>query len=510
MSGTAPNELHKMCICCHEQFTGAIVTCPNDGTTLTDIQTENLVGTVFADKYEILDIIGGGGMGMVYRAKHRLMNRIVAIKVLHKTNVASSDALKRFQIEARAASALSMPNILTVYDFGVSPHGQPYMVMDYLDGRSLADIIEAEGRLPLSRALNIFIQICNAMEHAHEKGILHRDLKPSNIVLVTFEGKPDYVKIVDFGIAKLLNPSDQDSANLTKTGEVFGSPLYMSPEQWKGQKLDCRTDVYSIGSVMYRSLTGEPIFEPTDVLQLMYQQVHETPRSFESLGVSLPTEIEQIVLKAVAKDPAERFQSMQQLMDALIEFKNSTTGETLETASQASPSILPSEETRTLVSLNTDRSNSIEQTASNAAVVTAPDVVPQPVASTAEAKPTNSVSIKTISILSGLGALLIAGGAIVMSFMHPHSSPVQNPPNSPDRKQPLEQQPAVIDKHVQYIYPKGSPEVPLPSPSTYPVHEINARSQIAPPHPPKHPAKKSHPHPIGGLKNAIRHLLNKL
>jgi len=293
------------------------------------------------DRYEILEVIGGGGMGLVYKARHRLMNRIVAIKMLHKHMVSSADALKRFQVEAQAASCLSLPNILTIYDFGLTDEGQPYMVMDYLEGASLGDIIEEEGHLPAPRALNIFTQVCAGLSHAHQKGIIHRDLKPSNIMLVTFGDQKDFVKIVDFGIAKLLRQNEGQGEQLTKTGEVFGSPLYMSPEQCKGKQLDARSDIYSFGSVMYRSLTGSPLFEGDEVIEFLFKQVSEMPQPFRIMcpGLRIPKKLEDIVFKALAKEPENRWQSMAALKDALEQVKSEMPEK--ELSSTKAPGIAP-------------------------------------------------------------------------------------------------------------------------------------------------------------------------
>jgi serine/threonine-protein kinase len=313
----------KGCIQCSREFTADLKVCPHDGTILTPFGGDDLVGTVLMDRYEILEVIGGGGMGLVYKARHRLMNRIVAIKMLHKHMVSSADALKRFQVEAQAASCLSLPNILTIYDFGLTDEGQPYMVMDYLEGSSLGDIIEEEGHLAAARALNIFTQVCAGLSHAHQKGIIHRDLKPSNIMLVTFGDQKDFVKIVDFGIAKLLRQNEGGGEQLTKTGEVFGSPLYMSPEQCKGKQLDARSDIYSLGSVMYRSLTGSPLFEGDEVIEFLFKQVSEMPQPFRVIcpGLRIPKKLEDIVFKALAKEPENRWQSMAALKDALEQVK---------------------------------------------------------------------------------------------------------------------------------------------------------------------------------------------
>lgn len=331
----------KACIVCSQEFAGDDTVCPNDGTILTPLMQDRYVGTVLAGRYEVMEVIGGGGMGLVYKARHTMMNRIVAIKMLHSHLTTSPDTLKRFQLEAQAASCLSLPNILTIYDFGVTDEGQPYMVMDYLEGTSLADILEADGHLPVSRSLGIFVQACAGLAHAHQKGVIHRDLKPSNIMLVNYGDQTDFVKIVDFGIAKLLNRVDGSGANLTRTGEVYGSPLYMSPEQCRGHELDARSDLYSFGCVMYKTLTGSPIFQGTEMIELLFKQVSEHPLPFAEIcpDAEVPEELERIVFKSLAKDPNDRFQSMTDLKDVLEEFKQKFEGaKAIATAAAAAAS----------------------------------------------------------------------------------------------------------------------------------------------------------------------------
>jgi serine/threonine protein kinase len=316
----------KVCISCQSTFAGELSKCPHDGSLLAPLQKDELIGTVILEKYEILSVLGSGGMGVVYKARHSLLDRPVAVKVLRKIHLATPSALKRFQLEAQAASALSMPHIIRMLDFGILGDGQPYMIMEYLEGRPLNDVIDSEGRLPIQRAIHIFIQIASALAHAHTKGVIHRDIKPSNIVLIKVEDESDYVKIVDFGIAKLLNPVDQDSGNLTRTGEIFGSALYMSPEQCRAQQLDGRTDIYSLGCLMYRALSGKPLFEDGDMFQLVCKHLMEPPASFKTTGVDIPDELEAIVMKTLAKDPAERYQSMQDLVSSLEQFERTFTG----------------------------------------------------------------------------------------------------------------------------------------------------------------------------------------
>lgn len=292
-----------------------------------------MVGKIIGDKYEVLETIGGGGMGMIYKAKHILMKRIVAIKMMHPQYVSSASNLKRFQQEAQAASALSHPNILAVFDFGLTPAGAPFLVMDFLEGTNLAEVLDEVGLLPASRATNIFAQACAGLAHAHSKGVIHRDLKPGNIMLVEFDQRKDFVKIVDFGIAKVLPSGDEsESAHLTQTGEVFGSPLYMSPEQCRGRNLDIRSDIYSLGCVMYRTLTGSSPFFGQDPMECMYKQVNEAPNKFFETNpdTKAPEALEGIVFKCLAKEPADRYQTMLELKEALLEFAINTPGVVLD------------------------------------------------------------------------------------------------------------------------------------------------------------------------------------
>ncbi|MBS1953171.1 MAG: tetratricopeptide repeat protein [Cyanobacteria bacterium SZAS-4] len=300
---------------------------------MTPLIQEDMVGKIIGDKYEVLETIGGGGMGMIYKAKHILMKRIVAIKMMHPQYVSSASNLKRFQQEAQAASALSHPNILAVFDFGLTPAGAPFLVMDFLEGTNLAEVLDEVGLLPASRATNIFAQACAGLAHAHSKGVIHRDLKPGNIMLVEFDQRKDFVKIVDFGIAKVLPSGDEsEAAHLTQTGEVFGSPLYMSPEQCRGRNLDIRSDIYSLGCVMYRTLTGSSPFFGQDPMECMYKQVNEAPNKFFETNpdTKAPEALEAIVFKCLAKEPADRYQTMSELKEALLEFAINTPGVVLD------------------------------------------------------------------------------------------------------------------------------------------------------------------------------------
>lgn len=286
------------------------------------------VGSTIGDKYEILAVVGGGAMGLVYKARHTLMKRTVALKMLHPNMVVDEGTVKRFQKEAEALSCLNHPNILTVFDFGVSKTGQPYLVTDYLEGQTVAELLEQNERADWMRTLRIFTQVCSALAHAHKHGVIHRDIKPSNIMLVNFEEQPDFVKILDFGIAKVISDVPEGSSSLTRTGEVFGSPLYMSPEQCRGKALDSRSDIYSLGCVMYRTLTGQPALFGQDLVECLYKHVNEEPLPLTQVTpeANIPPELEAVVLKCLAKDPAARYQTMADLKDALNQIIRSSGG----------------------------------------------------------------------------------------------------------------------------------------------------------------------------------------
>ena len=315
------NETNLHCIARNDDYESHLRSCRDDQTVVTPINADQRVGSILAESYEIIDVVKSGGMGTVYKARQLLINRIVAIKMLHQNMLTNLDALKRFRLEARAVSRLGTPNILTIYDFGVTAEGQPYMVMPYLDGVSLEEVIAKENRLNALRVLDISIQICAGMSHAHLHGVLHRDIKPGNIMLVNEDDRVDFVKIVDFGIAKIMNAFDNPSGAITKAGELHGSPAYMSPEQCHGADLDVRSDIYSLGCLMHAALTGHKLFESDGMLQTMQKQINDMPPRFSDLcpEIEWPPDLECAVLKALAKDPEQRFPAMNQFKEQLQE-----------------------------------------------------------------------------------------------------------------------------------------------------------------------------------------------
>jgi serine/threonine-protein kinase len=306
----------RTCPKCGLTVTDNTMVCPVDGTAIFEAP-----GKILADTYEFVSVTGWGGMSVIYKARQRQNGHVVAIKMLHSL-LMTDQSLRRFQQEAKAIMSLRHPNIIAVHDFGVSEHGQPYMVMDFIEGKTLGDVIKETNGLSLEASLHRFIQLCDALDHAHQVGVLHRDLKPSNIMISNQDGNFEDARIVDFGIAKLLDKEEgaDDDGHLTHTGELFGSPLYMSPEQCRGSEVDARTDIYSLGCVMYETLTGRTPFRGATIVDTLMLQMSEIPVSLAeaSPDKQFPVELENVIAKALAKDPDDRYQTMQDLEMALM------------------------------------------------------------------------------------------------------------------------------------------------------------------------------------------------
>lgn len=320
MSTGGTKTERRICKICKKEFAGDVKSCPEHGGELVASSQflDKLVGTIFAERYEILAVAGQGGMSTVYKARHTYMDRIVAVKLLHPHLVSDPISIQRFQQESKAASSLSHPNVITVFDFGVS-EGMAYLVMDYLDGPTVGDLIDQGGAVPEREALDIFRQVLRGLAHAHSKGVIHRDLKPRNLVLKVEEDGSVLLKIVDFGIAKIVPQDGEASQHLTLTGEVFGSPIYMSPEQCAGNKLDKRADFYSLGCVMYEVLTGLPPLIGSNAVETMSMHINDNAPSFResSPGTRVTERTESVVLRCLQKKVKHRYDNAVDILEAL-------------------------------------------------------------------------------------------------------------------------------------------------------------------------------------------------
>ncbi|HMR07120.1 MAG TPA: serine/threonine-protein kinase, partial [Polyangiaceae bacterium] len=276
---------------------------------------------ILGGQFQILQKIGTGGMGSVYKAAQPEMNRMVAIKILHPKLAARKDLVSRFRREARAMSQLTHPNTVKVFMYGeLEDDGSLYIVMEFLEGRNLNQTVRKGGPLPPDRAIPVLVQCCGALHEAHQMGIVHRDLKPENIFLSEQRGIKDYPKVLDFGLAKVTERQMRPgSVILTQEGMVFGTPEFMSPEQAQGKNLDARSDIYSLAVILYEVLTGKLPFNAKTPMEYIQKHVMEQPILLNQRvpGKTFPPGLEAAINKAIAKKPDDRFQTAEEFAEAL-------------------------------------------------------------------------------------------------------------------------------------------------------------------------------------------------
>jgi serine/threonine-protein kinase len=308
------------CPSCQKPVEGTPPFCPLCGAPLPrEAGPDPLVGRVFQGKFKIVKLIGEGGMGAVYVGEQALgaHTRKVAIKTLHAHLSRDENVRVRFQREVGTLATLEHPNTVQVFDFGTSDDGILYIVMEFVQGRSIASALEKDGPLSAARVEHILAQICGSLAEAHSKGIIHRDLKPDNIILTDRAGQKDFVKVLDFGIAKRSGEADRNEAKLTQQGMVLGTPPYMSPEQFTGQPLDARSDIYSLGIVAYEMLTGTLPFDAKTAWEWATLHMTVAPKALEATpnGAALPDSMRAAVMRALAKSPEQRFATIMEFHD---------------------------------------------------------------------------------------------------------------------------------------------------------------------------------------------------
>jgi serine/threonine protein kinase len=340
----------KYCTACQKTYPTDQEVCPADQTHL-QVAHELQPGMIIRNKYQILDRIGIGGMGLVYRGRHLTFNELCAIKIVSSEIAGDASFLQRFQTEAIVTRKLRHPNAVRVDDFDYTEDGRPFIVMELVEGKNVSEVIQAEGALAVPRAIRIARQVALAIAVAHKLGIVHRDLKPGNIVLTTDEHGQEVAKVLDFGIAKLREAAGAARPEMTMTGMVVGTPLYMSPEQFMGKKaggeIDGRTDIYSLGVVLYQMITAELPFEADTPYSLMMQHLQGTVRPPHEVKPELhiPEALSRVILKAMEKSREQRFQTAEEFIAALDQVATASTGNTTvdSAAAEVAVEALPAE-----------------------------------------------------------------------------------------------------------------------------------------------------------------------
>jgi eukaryotic-like serine/threonine-protein kinase len=307
------------CPRCQRRFDDGVRFCPVDGTQVEPVgqPRDRNIGRMLLHQFELREVCGRGAMGTVYLAYQHTMDRVVAVKVLRRELLQEPDVVRRFLREARAAAKLQHPNIVTVHLVGETEDGLPFIVMEYVDGVSLEAICEAQGPQPLARVINLGKQIATALGEAHHAGIVHRDLKPANILVTDRSRVADQVKVLDYGIAKIVEGIDSDQSVATKDGMIFGTPHYIAPEQATGGDIDRRADLYSLGVILFRLVTGRLPFEGTAGMQVVLKHLREQPPKPRELMPELPAGMEALILDLLAKDRALRPADAEAVMVAL-------------------------------------------------------------------------------------------------------------------------------------------------------------------------------------------------
>jgi serine/threonine protein kinase len=307
----------KKCPKCGVEYSDANTLCPADGIALEKTD-DSLLGSVLAGKYRIDARLNEGGMGSVYQGTHVLMEKTVAIKVLRPSLAADEKIVARFSREARAASRISHPNALSVTDFGEDENGIVFLVMEFLNGRTLKQVIRDEGPLPLARVVEITRQVGDALAAAHAQGVVHRDLKSDNIMLVETTMVGDYAKVLDFGIAKINEPDEKFDGGLTAPNLVIGTPQYMSPEQCaQDSEIDTRSDIYSLGVILYEMLVGHVPFSGESATIVMMKHLQEPVPSVLDERTDVAPVVGRVVARAMAKVPDNRYQNVTELIEDL-------------------------------------------------------------------------------------------------------------------------------------------------------------------------------------------------
>ncbi len=406
----------KTCTTCGKEFSDDTKFCPEDGSTLRSAAgTADMIGSIIADRYHVTKKLGEGGMGAVYLGEHVKMGRMSAIKVMVSSMANDPDAVARFNREAANAARINHHNVCGIYDFGETEDGVIYLAMEFIEGEALTDTLEREGALGASRATDLLVQSTDALQAAHDLGIVHRDIKPDNIMVAKARGEKDLIKVVDFGIAKAVG--GEEGQNVTKTGLVVGTPEYMSPEQLSGDVLDGRSDVYSIALVYYKMLTGDLPFKADTAQETMIKRLTDDPLP---LAAAFPSgnftpEMQAVMDKALQRIPSDRYSTAAEFGDAATAAASGMSASSpaafddADGATQLIDSVEIADVTAQTPAVGTPDDEALMATRVGGAETPTP-VTPQPVAVPAEGKKKSPV----IAVAATVAFLVVGGTAGVM------------------------------------------------------------------------------------------------
>jgi serine/threonine-protein kinase len=469
----APGTSPAICALCHRNHD------PERPCSTAVGEDAGRIGELLGERYELVRLLGAGGMGAVYEARHRLIGRRFAVKLLHPEYAQQPSMLTRFQREARAAGSLENDHIAAVTDFGFAADGAPYLVMEHLEGEDLSALLEHTGPLPVARAVSFVIQACRGLAAAHANDIVHRDLKPANLFLTRRGDGSDLVKVLDFGIAKLLD-ADETGASITGTGKLLGTACYMPPEQAKGESdLDHRIDIYALGAILYELLAATKAHPGTNYNAVLFHILTQKPDPLGLRRADLPLGLEAVIERAMAYDRADRHENVAALMAALAPYAAADARTPAPVATPARPRSAPQAET----------------------MATPATAVPAPL-SRPTARATTPPARGRAPLVLGLGLVLAAvtAGAFFIARARPPATP---PAAAPTVVSAAPLPPAAVPPApVPVPAPRAEPAAPPPPPPSLPP----PRAEIPPPPSaatavakPTRPARHGHaPKPAAG------------
>ncbi len=410
----------KICTTCGTEYPDEQSFCPTDGSSLKSTGgVADLVGSIIDGKFRITKKLGEGGMGAVYLGEHVKMGRMSAIKVMSKSMANDPDAIARFNREASNASRIAHNNVCGIYDFGETDDGIIYLAMEFIEGEVLTDLIEREGALAPKRAANLLKQTADALEAAHELGIVHRDLKPDNIMIARSRDGTDLVKVVDFGIAKAVG-GDEEGQHVTKTGLVVGTPEYMSPEQLSGDKVDGRSDIYSLALVFFRMLTGTLPFQADTAQEIMIKRLTDEPiKLAEALpSGAFPAGLQQTMDKALQRMPGNRYEHAAQFGSDAVRAVSDLADAAPSVDTDGATQLIDSSEITSPAEAMADEGTAIIPSTRVSGAMSAP-TPDTPMPSPAVAPKKTPVG----AIAAVVGALVIGGGGAVFMINRGSSDP---------------------------------------------------------------------------------------